>query len=93
MKLVSNELNLSNEEFEKKYGKVKPSLDTQIITSCRLGGRSAKVQAELQNAGYKKYIVIMTIYLSIVLFITNEFSFSVLNYSGGWTEWAKRQTN
>ncbi|XP_058788626.1 rhodanese domain-containing protein CG4456-like [Phymastichus coffea] len=56
MKEVMNELNLSNEEFEKTYGKKKPSLDTQIITSCRLGGRSAKVQAELQNAGYKNVL-------------------------------------
>ncbi|KAL6266959.1 hypothetical protein P5V15_000045 [Pogonomyrmex californicus] len=47
-------LNLSEEEFENKYGKRKPTKDTKIIFSCRSGRRSGWVQETMQKLGYTK---------------------------------------
>ncbi|XP_050461216.1 rhodanese domain-containing protein CG4456-like isoform X1 [Cataglyphis hispanica] len=47
-------LNLSEEEFEKRYGKQKPGKDTKIIFSCRSGKRSKTVQEMIQKLGYTK---------------------------------------
>ncbi|XP_025073778.1 rhodanese domain-containing protein CG4456-like isoform X2 [Pogonomyrmex barbatus] len=47
-------LNLSEEEFENRYGKRKPTKDTKIIFSCRSGRRSAWVQETMQKLGYTK---------------------------------------
>ncbi|XP_058788625.1 rhodanese domain-containing protein CG4456-like [Phymastichus coffea] len=50
---VANALvNLSSEEFEKKYNKKQPAADTKIILSCKLGKRSGAVQSDLQKLGY-----------------------------------------
>ncbi|KAL6424077.1 hypothetical protein ACFW04_009757 [Cataglyphis niger] len=48
-------VNLSEEEFEKRYGKQKPGKDTKIIFSCRSGKRSRTVQEMIQKLGYTKY--------------------------------------
>lgn len=49
-------LNLSEEKFEKRYGKRKPGKDTKIIFSCRSGKRSGTVQEMMQKLGYTKYV-------------------------------------
>lgn len=48
-------LNLSEEEFEERYGKHKPNKDTKIIFSCQSGRRSGIVQETMQKLGYTKY--------------------------------------
>ncbi|XP_011053061.1 PREDICTED: uncharacterized protein LOC105145304 isoform X2 [Acromyrmex echinatior] len=45
---------LSEEDFEEKYGKPKPTKDTKIIFSCRSGNRSERVQKQIQELGYKQ---------------------------------------
>lgn len=56
MNNVSNEfVNLSEEEFEKKYKKRKPTKNTKIIFSCRSGRRSGSVQEMMQKLGYTQY--------------------------------------
>lgn len=49
-------LNLSEEEFEERYGKHRPSKDTKIIFSCRSGKRSGAVQEAMQKLGYTRYV-------------------------------------
>lgn len=52
---VTNVLtNLSDDEFEKRFDKKKPTHDTKVILSCRSGKRSAMVQSDIQKLGYKK---------------------------------------
>ncbi|KYN38500.1 Heat shock protein 67B2 [Trachymyrmex septentrionalis] len=45
---------LSEEDFEEKYSKPKPTEDTKIIFSCRSGIRSERVQKQMQELGYKQ---------------------------------------
>ncbi|XP_067217067.1 rhodanese domain-containing protein CG4456-like isoform X2 [Linepithema humile] len=47
-------LNLSEENFEQRYGRRKPTKDSKIIFSCRSGRRSAMVQEAIQKLGYAK---------------------------------------
>ncbi|XP_070172638.1 rhodanese domain-containing protein CG4456 [Polyergus mexicanus] len=47
-------LNLSEEEFEERYGKRRPSKDTKIIFSCQSGRRSGAVQETMQKLGYTR---------------------------------------
>ncbi|XP_029176921.1 thiosulfate sulfurtransferase/rhodanese-like domain-containing protein 3 isoform X2 [Nylanderia fulva] len=47
-------LNLSEEEFEERYSRPKPSKDTKIIFSCRSGKRSGAVQEAMQKLGYTR---------------------------------------
>ncbi|XP_024873924.1 rhodanese domain-containing protein CG4456-like isoform X2 [Temnothorax curvispinosus] len=44
--------NFSEEEFQEKYGKPKPTTDTKIIFSCRSGKRSMSMQQTMQKLGY-----------------------------------------
>ncbi|XP_012276316.1 thiosulfate sulfurtransferase/rhodanese-like domain-containing protein 3 isoform X1 [Orussus abietinus] len=46
---------LSDEEFKNKFLKPKPSKQTKIILSCKMGRRSATVQEELKQMGYNAY--------------------------------------
>lgn len=65
---VSNMLlNLSEKEFKEKYGKHKPTKNTKIIFSCRSGKRSGMVQEAVQKLGYKKYITILSFFLSYII--------------------------
>ncbi|XP_020297362.1 heat shock protein 67B2-like isoform X3 [Pseudomyrmex gracilis] len=45
-------IHIPNEDFEKLYGKPKPTKNTKIIFSCRSGKRSKMVQEEMQKLGY-----------------------------------------
>ncbi|XP_018052900.1 PREDICTED: uncharacterized protein LOC108690223 [Atta colombica] len=45
---------LSEEAFEEKYNKSKPTEDTKIIFSCHSGKRSERVQKQMQELGYKQ---------------------------------------
>lgn len=47
-------MNLSSQEFEKKYNKKQPNADTKLILSCKSGKRSGMVQSNLQKLGYTK---------------------------------------
>lgn len=51
---ITKALNLSNEDFEKKYNKKKPKLIDKIIVSCRSGRRSVVVQDTMKKLGYSK---------------------------------------
>lgn len=54
--------NFSEEEFQTKYGKSKPTKDTKIIFSCRSGRRSASVQKTVQKLGYTQYDIVWNFY-------------------------------
>lgn len=51
---LPNALNLSEEQFEKKYGKPKPTKSTKIIFYCQIGIRSAKATVDAADLGYAK---------------------------------------
>ncbi|XP_053666766.1 rhodanese domain-containing protein CG4456-like [Anopheles marshallii] len=53
LKTVRNELGLSPEEFEKKYGRKKPAASDPIIFSCRSGVRAGQAAQEADQLGYK----------------------------------------
>lgn len=44
-------LKLSAEEFKERYGRDKPSNDTEVIFSCKLGGRATKAAEVAQSLG------------------------------------------
>ncbi|KAF7991270.1 hypothetical protein HCN44_002832 [Aphidius gifuensis] len=50
---VSSQLQINNDDFQKKYQTSKPTKQTKIVLSCRSGMRSGKVQEELQKLGYE----------------------------------------
>lgn len=51
-----NELvNLTEEEFQEKYGKPKPTKNTKIIFSCHSGRRAGTVQQKMQELGFTQY--------------------------------------
>ncbi|XP_072763836.1 rhodanese domain-containing protein CG4456 isoform X2 [Anoplolepis gracilipes] len=47
-------VNLSDEQFEERYGRHKPGKNTKIILSCRSGKRSGAVQEVMQKLGYTR---------------------------------------
>ncbi|XP_018348328.1 PREDICTED: thiosulfate sulfurtransferase/rhodanese-like domain-containing protein 3 [Trachymyrmex septentrionalis] len=51
---VVKEFELSEENFQTKYSKPKPTEDTKIIFSCRSGNRSECVQKQMQELGYEQ---------------------------------------
>lgn len=51
---LTNELGLSSEKFKKKYSIVKPTLETQLVFSCRSGNRSQKALDMAIKLGYSK---------------------------------------
>uniref|UniRef100_A0A182LV89 Rhodanese domain-containing protein n=1 Tax=Anopheles culicifacies TaxID=139723 RepID=A0A182LV89_9DIPT len=53
LKTVRTELNLSSEDFEKKYGRKKPTTNDPIIFSCRSGVRAGQAALEADQLGYK----------------------------------------
>jgi len=46
---------LSEEEFQEKYKKSKPTTNTKIIFSCYSGRRAASAQEIMQKLGYAQY--------------------------------------
>lgn len=44
----------SPKDFEKLFGRKKPSHDTEIIYMCKIGGRSQKALETAKQLGYKK---------------------------------------
>lgn len=54
---------LNNEEFKKKYGKEKPDSNANIVFSCLKGIRSNTAMEIAKTIGFKKYIVIMWVFL------------------------------
>jgi thiosulfate:glutathione sulfurtransferase len=44
----------SDEDFKAKYQHEKPSLDQEIIFSCKLGGRAQKAADQAVALGFKK---------------------------------------
>lgn len=44
---------VSNEDFQRKYGKPKPTANTEIILYCKSGNRASQVQSVLSSMGYK----------------------------------------
>uniref|UniRef100_A0A182U0Z5 Rhodanese domain-containing protein n=1 Tax=Anopheles melas TaxID=34690 RepID=A0A182U0Z5_9DIPT len=56
LKTVRTELSLSTEEFEKKYGRKKPTTNDPIIFSCRSGVRAGQASFEADQLGFKKTV-------------------------------------
>ena len=49
---VASALELSDAEFESKYGFPKPSKDSAVVTHCRKGGRGRRAADAFRTAGY-----------------------------------------
>lgn len=47
--------NMSDTEFAKTFGRVKPTKETLIVFSCMKGVRSEKAQIAALELNYKKY--------------------------------------
>lgn len=54
MSQVEESLKLSSEEFKDKYQRDKPALETEVIFSCKLGGRAAKGANTAVSLGFLK---------------------------------------
>lgn len=48
--------NLSDDEFEKKYGREKPDSDTHVVFSCQKGRRSQAAMEIARQHGFKKFL-------------------------------------
>lgn len=46
-------LKLSNDAFTARFGRDKPQNDTEIIFSCKLGGRATKASEVAQSLGFE----------------------------------------
>lgn len=46
-------LKLSADEFKSHYGRDKPNNDTEVIFSCKLGGRATKAAEVAQSLGFE----------------------------------------
>jgi rhodanese-related sulfurtransferase len=77
-------LNLSEENFEQRYGRHKPSKDSKIIFSCRSGRRSAMVQEAMRKLGYARYANII-FYDFIERLILACFAECTITQEAGWT--------
>lgn len=51
---VQDALKLSPEEFKSKFGREKPSSDTEVIFHCMKGGRAQKAMDAAIELGFKK---------------------------------------
>lgn len=47
-------LKLSDEEFKEKFERNKPTTETEIIFSCKLGGRASKAAEVATTLGFEK---------------------------------------
>lgn len=47
-------LKLSADDFKEKFGREKPTNDTELIFSCKLGGRATKAAEVAAGLGYSK---------------------------------------
>lgn len=88
-------LNISEEDFEKLYGKPKPTKDTKIIFSCRSGRRSKMVQEEMQKLGYTRYAEVVFLKIAIEIsriFISVHFADLIIIVEDGRIGKANRKT-
>lgn len=51
---VANALNLNDEKFKTKYGRAKPSIESEIIFTCRSGKRAGTAGVVAAGLGYQK---------------------------------------
>jgi len=51
---VEKNLQLNDAEFKAKYGRDKPSSDTELIFHCKMGGRAGKAADAAIKLGYTK---------------------------------------
>ncbi|KAL5285572.1 TSTD3.2 family protein [Megaselia abdita] len=49
---LESAFSLSDDEFLVKYNRVKPSMDSEIIFSCKLGGRAQKAADQAASRGF-----------------------------------------
>lgn len=52
--------NLPDDDFKKTYGRAKPSIDAEMIFSCKAGGRAARAANLIKTLGFIKYEHIQT---------------------------------
>lgn len=53
MGTLEETLKLSADDFKSRFGRDKPADDTEIIFSCRLGGRAAKASEVASELGFE----------------------------------------
>ena len=54
MKTIEENLNLTSEEFFNKFGREKPSFETEIIFHCKGGGRGGRATELALSLGYER---------------------------------------
>lgn len=54
MGTLEETLKLSDDEFKARFDRDKPTNDTEIIFSCKLGGRAAKAAEVAISLGFEK---------------------------------------
>lgn len=47
-------MKLSDAEFNEKYGRAKPSVEAEVIFSCKMGGRANKAAEVATTLGFEK---------------------------------------
>lgn len=53
MGTLEETLKLPDDEFKTRFGRDKPQNDTEIIFSCKLGGRATKASEVAQSLGFE----------------------------------------
>jgi rhodanese-related sulfurtransferase len=55
---LEENLNLSSDAFKAKFGRDKPSVSTEVIFHCKMGGRAQKGADLANKLGFEKYVFI-----------------------------------
>lgn len=50
-------MNLAPDEFVKKFGREKPTVETEMIFHCKGGGRGGRAMREALSLGFIKYFI------------------------------------
>lgn len=53
MGTLEETLKLPDDEFKTRFGRDKPATDTEIIFTCKLGGRATKASEVAQTLGFE----------------------------------------
>ncbi|KAK9686852.1 hypothetical protein K7432_015000 [Basidiobolus ranarum] len=53
---LNDSMSITNDEFLKKFGFIRPQIDTKIVLTCRTGRRSGIAYGHLLDFGYKSVL-------------------------------------
>lgn len=87
---LKQELELSPEEFNSKYGRNK-SLENEIIFHCHAGRRADNASSVAKGLGFTKLVYYGLMLTNILKVFVFALCFSSKSYQGSWTEWAAKE--